>query len=317
MDRLEQVIPKDIIKGLISSTLEGLKSGDHFYDQFHYVNRKFIDQNLDVFSSIVADAIEKDHPGVTASDLAYVNDFVAPVNLDNAQIHTRHKTNKYEWHVDGIDRSIGPCYNLWIPLYRKSALANLDDRSLFDVLERNNVPELYQPNGDPVAVQLYDGQREDEKMLAVAQQFIGVSKDEMSRSVFYHCKSGKMKIIPKNKLNKTSVIRPIIGDAYIFNSSQIHSSGPSDFERIGISIKFIVKNPKHGFRKVMNENRAQSLPLTSWGSLFVGCYDQFEDFTSFKNYIDFCIMDEKVMTARNQSKVDSVKTVLEEIMLEV
>jgi hypothetical protein len=145
---LKQVLSAEFLRQLAESTAQGIARRDCFYDQLHYVNRRFVVEHFERLAGLVVNAVRELHPGITSRDLTYVNDFVAPVNLANAQIHTESKDNKYAWHNDGIDRVLRPCYNLWIPLYRRAALNQLDDRSLFDVLTPAACPRLYDAEGN-------------------------------------------------------------------------------------------------------------------------------------------------------------------------
>ena len=317
MHKIEQTLSTSFLKELTLSTIQGLEKKDCFYDQFHYVNRHFVEKNYEFLSTIICNVIEQFHPGLKNSDLAFVNDFVAPVNLEDAQIHTQNMDNKYGWHIDGIDRSIGPCYNLWIPLFRRESLSVIDDKSLFDVIERTSVPSLYLDNGDPISNGFFlpsDLEVDEQKL---AQQFIGISDDVMGSSVLLHGVSGKIQAFPCDELRTTPVVKPELGDAYVFSSNQYHASGSSSFARVGISIKFIVKNPELGFRKLLTEDRSGQLPLTSWYSLYMGSYDQFDDFTSYQDYIDFSISNQKDVLDENQNKIDCVKNEMNHILNEL
>lgn len=314
MIKIERLLPNSVCKELIQSTINGIKDKNCYYDQLHYVNRKFIARNYDFISEIVVSNLQNIMPGLKPSDLVYVNDFVAPVNLENAQIHTQDKSNKYGWHIDGIDRSIGPCFNLWIPFYRKAALKNLNNQSLFNVIERGSSPLLYKENGDPKANYIIYPEELRPDQIDVVCRFLDISKKSLMESIILPCLNGRIEIIPKDALIQTEVIKPQLGDGFIFASNQYHASGASSFERIGISIKFLVSNEKFGFRDL---GRGGSLPLSSWHSLFLGCYDQFGDFKSYENFIDYCILGEQAALNDNQLKLDSISHVLEEILSEI
>lgn len=315
MFHLEKVIPNEYLVDLVNCSIRGLENKDCYFDQFHYLNREFVSSHLSFLTELVAEKIAPLYPGLCVTDLTYVNDFVAPVNLESARIHADNEENRYSWHVDGIDRSIGPCYNLWIPLFRQSALAGSDDKSVFDLIERKKTPELYYDNGDPKTYGplLYPSNLDDID-LELARDYLGVSSEELSESVMLTSNSGRLEILPEKKIVKTSVTRPKMGDAYLFSSNQIHSSGPSNFERIGISIKFIVNNRDLGFRDI---RVGRTLPLQSWGDLFVGCYYQYDDFTSYRKYLGVCIANEFEVLTQHKKEIDSVLLVLRQIRKEL
>ena len=315
MFHLEKVIPNELLVDLVNCSIRGLENKDCYFDQFHYLNREVVNSHLSFLTELVAEQIAPFHPGLCVADLTYVNDFVAPVNLEGARIHADNEDNKYGWHVDGIDRSIGPCYNLWIPLYRQSALKGSDDKSIFDVIERKNTPNLYYENGDPKTYGplIYPNDLDDRE-LELARDYLGVSSEELNESVMLTCNSGRLETLPENKIVKTSVTRPVMGDAYLFSSNQLHSSGPSNFERIGISIKFIVNNRDLGFRDI---RVGHTLPLQSWADLFIGCYYQFDDFTSYRKYLGVCIANEFEVLTQHKKKIDCVLLVLRQIRNEL
>jgi hypothetical protein len=317
MIKIAQVLPNSFCKELIKSTISGIKDKNCYYDQLHYVNRRFIASNYDFISEIVASNLQNIMPGLKSSDLVYVNDFVAPVNLENAQIHTKDKSNKYGWHIDGIDRSIGPCFNLWIPFYRKAALRNLNNQSLFNVIERGNSPLLYKENGDPRANAIVYPEELHPVNIDLTTRYLGISRKNLMENVILPCLNGRIEIVSKDSLVQTEVVKPKLGDGFIFASNQYHASGASSLERIGISIKFLVSNRKFGFRHLLNEDRSGSLPLSNWLGLFLGCYDQFGDFKSYENFIDDCILGEQFALNTNQLKLDSIRYVLEEIFSEM
>lgn len=316
MLQLKKAIPNNLISDLVQSTILGLENKDCYFDQFHYVNRHFVDKNLEFFTTLIAKALNPKHPGITSSDLTFVNDFVAPVNLENAQIHTGRKDNKYDWHIDGIDRVMGPCYNLWIPLYRKSALKKSDDQSLFDVMEKKNVPGLYTEKGEAKTYFFIDPLALSKEEFLLAQDYLNTSEKTLTESVVLYCLNGKSEVFPHDKFKLTSVTSPEIGDAYLFSSSEFHSSGPSEFERVGITLKFIVNNAEQGFKHISNENR-MIRPLAGWDNLFLGCYFQFGELTSYQKYIDLCIGWEREQLESHEKEVNCVLSVLREIQQEI
>ena len=319
MFKLKSVVPKNLIKDLVISSISGLEQENCYYDQFHYVNRNWVDKNIDFLTSVIAETLSEIHPGISKKDLSYVNDFVAPVNLENGQIHSLTVDNKYPWHVDGVDRWLGPCYNFWIPLYRQKAIENLDDRSVFDVIERHSTPSLYFTNGDPKTDYfLSSTEHFDEQKKSFYQDYLKLSAQELQENILLMHLTGETELIPSRDLAPTGVVRPEIGDAYVFASNQFHASGTSTFERIGISIKFIINNPNLGFRN-LGRGGTVLQPTESWLDLFLSSYFQNGDFTSFRKYLDIAFDQEYVLTdfLHNKEKVDCILGVLEDIAEEV
>lgn len=318
MIKLTQALSDDLLLQLVRSTLNGIATKDCFYNQLHYINRGFIDANFAQLTSIMAEGLADLHPGISADDIAYVNDFVAPVNLvDSAvrNVHPSNRGNKYQWHIDTIDQWFGPCYNLWIPLYRQQALAQLDDRSLFNVMDPEGLDELYDADGLPRTDQLADGANRPPGYLNIVEEFSGIDIDSLRQSFVYYDAKGKIGVLPKDQIYTQSVRRPDLGDAFIFQSNQFHASGPSKFERVGISIKFIVSNPQLGFKEY--DSFRHPAPMQGWEGVFTGCYAQFKDFTSFRKYLPECIANEQNMLHKNQHKLDNIASVLTDIESEM
>ncbi|TMN45127.1 hypothetical protein [Pseudoalteromonas sp. S2755] len=318
MLKLDKAISDELLLGLVRSTIRGIEAKDCFYNQLHYVNRKFVEAHANALLDIVVAALQDIHPGICRDDIAYVNDFVAPVNLKNSAVRPvteLNKANKYQWHVDSIDQWLGPCYNLWIPLYRQSALEKLSEQPLFEVMTSEQVPSLYGNNNIPKTNFLIDGATQAPDYLGLAQEFTGIEIEKLRDSYLYHDAKGKIHILPKSDMQSTTVVKPQLGDAYIFRANQFHSSGPSEFERIGVAMKFIITNPKYGFKE--HDEFRFPPPFAGWEGLFTGCYAQFKDFTSFKKYIDFSIVGEQLELRNNQDKLNNICVVLSEIEQEL
>jgi hypothetical protein len=307
MFHLRQVLSADFLRELAESTESGIVSRDCFYDQLHYVNRRFVLGHFEELAALVVRALRTLHPGITNRDLTYVNDFVAPVNLTNARIHTADKQNKYGWHNDGIDAVLRPCYNLWIPLFRRSAFSGLDERSVFDVLTPATCPRLYDAGGNPKSSFLFGPSSHLPQSREVIAQLLNVPENNLEDYKFFH--SGeKMEKIAVTELVPISVVRPTLGDCYVFDSSCFHASGPSDFERIGISIKFLVNNRQYGFRVLPHS----ALPLGWWG-MFICWYDQYRNFSAYENVLETFIGGEQALLEQNADKLECVRDVLLEI----
>lgn len=307
MIHLKQALPAEFLRQLAESTADGIGRRDCFYDQFHYVNRRFVARHFERLAGLVADALLESLPGITAADLTYINDFVAPVNLVDAQIHSQLKNNQYGWHNDVIDHVLQPCYNLWIPLYRRSALAALDDRSVFDVLMPADNPGFYDADGKlrctfPWSSRLllpYDRE--------IFAKLVGVPVARLDDYLYFH-DGVKTRRIPPAELRPVSVVRPQLGDCYLFNSSFLHASGPSGFERIGISIKFLVHNPDLGFRVL----RHSSSPFAqgAWWGMFISWYEQRGTFSAYEEALDMYLARERPLLERNAHKLECVRAVL-------
>jgi hypothetical protein len=308
MFHLKQVLSSGFLSQLAESTAQGIARRDCFYDQLHYVNRRFVGEHFEHLAALVANAVGKLHPGITTRDLTYVNDFVAPINLANGQVaHTEAKDNKLDWHHDAIDMAMRPCYNLWIPLYRRAALTGLDDQSVFDVLTPISCPQLYDTEGNPKCNFLWNAKPlvpYDREILA---QLVGVPVANLHNYKFFNT-GGKTEKISVAELTPLSVVRPALGDCYVFNSSCVHASGPSGFERVGISIKFLVNNPKLGFR---------ALPLFAlphgWWGMFICWYYQYGDFGKYQEVLDTFIMREQPLLEQNADKLKCVRDVLQQV----
>jgi hypothetical protein len=304
MFHLQQVLSTGLLSELAESTAEGLARRDCFYDQFHYINRRFVAKHFEELAGLVVESVSHLRPGITVSDLTYVNDFVAPINLVNGQIHTELKDNKYGWHNDGIDKMLRPCYNLWIPLWRRSALTQLDDQSLFDVLTPTSCPPLYDAAGNLRCAFIWNTRPLGPHDRDIVSKLLGVPLTHLDDYVYCATSWGTEKIL-NSEFNTVSVVRPQLGDCYIFDSSNLHASGPSRFERVGVSIKFLVNNPKLGF-EVLPHFMA---PL-GWGGMFVCCYDQFRNFSAYQDLLPMYISREQPMFEQNADKLESVREVL-------
>lgn len=307
MFHLKRVLSTEFLRELAESTAEGLARRDCFYDQFHYVNRRFVERHFEQLAGLVVESVRELRPGITTSDLTYVNDFVAPVNLANAQIHTGVKENKYGWHNDGIDRALRPCYNLWIPLYRKSALAGLDDQSVFDVLTPASCPRLYHADGSLRCDFFWSAKQFSPCHREIIAKLVGVSLGNLDDFVYFNSGT-RIDKIPVPEVTPVSVVRPQLGDCYIFDSGHLHASGPSGFERVGISLKFLVNNPRLGFRALPN-----SLLPIGWCGMFICWYQQFQSFSAYQDVLDTYIRQEQPLLERNADKLECVREVLTDV----
>lgn len=315
MFHLKRALPARLLKELAESTAEGLARRDCFFNQFHYVNRRFVAKHFEQLAGLVVAAVSAAHPGITTRDLTYVNDFVVPVNLSNAQIHSHLRNNKYVWHADGIDRVLQPCYNLWIPLYRRAALAGLDDRSVFDVLTPAACPRFYDADGRLK----YDNFPWDPEPLPppdrlLLAKLVGIPASSVGDYLYFHDGNRTTKVTPA-ELTAVSVVRPQLGDCHVFNSSHLHASGPSAFERIGVSIKFLVSNPERGFR-VLPHSSSPFAPGGWWG-MFVSWYDRSGNLSAYQEVLDMYLARERPMLERNADKLDCVRSVLLQIAAEL
>ncbi len=307
MFHLKSVFSAELLEELAESTVQGLARRDCFYDQFHYVNRRFVEKHFEELAGLVVESVRGLRPGITTSDLTYVNDFVAPVNLTNAQIHTQVKENKYGWHNDAIDRVLGPCYNIWIPLYRKSAITGLDGQSVFDVLTPASCPGLYHAGGGLRCAYFWSTRRHSPCDREIVSKLVGVPLTDLDDYVYFNVGAGIEKM-SLSALTPVSVVRPQLGDCYVFDSSHFHASGPSTFERVGISVKFLVNNPRLGFRALPH-----GLMPNGWCGMFICWYHQSGSFSAYQDVLDTYIKGEQPLLERNADKLECVSEVLEEV----
>lgn len=311
MIHLKQVLSRPFLRELAESSARGIENLDCFYDQCHYVNRRFVAKHREEFAALIIGAIRDFHPGITAADLTYVNDFLAPVNLANAQIaYTESRENRYGWHYDSIDAVLRPCYNVWIPIYRQSALRRLDDLSIFDVLTPATCPKLYDSAGNPKCHFLWSSKRflkHDRELLAA---LVGVPLATLDEYFYFHTGERTDKISAKD-LTPLSVVRPTLGDCYVFDSSCLHASGPSSFERIGVSVKFLVNRPELGFR-VLPHFAAPYEPYVqhAWWGMFVSWYEKSGSFFAYEEVLDSYIARERHLLRQNAGKLECVRGVL-------
>jgi len=313
MFRLEQALSAKLLRELAESTAEGLARRDCFYDQFHYVNRRFVAEHFEQLAGLVVESVRPLRPGITTSDLTYVNDFVSPVNLANAHIYLNSdvKENKYGWHNDAIDRWLRPCYNLWIPLYPQSTLVDLDDQSLFDVLTPTSCPQLYDADGNVRCEFFWSTKLLPPADRQIVAKLVGLPLTSLDDYVYFNSSAGTEKI-PLAELTPVPVVRPQLGDCYVFDSSNQHASGPSRFERVGISVKFLVKNPELGFRTLPH-----SMVPVGWAGMFICWYDQFQSFSAYRNVIDMYIEREQPLLEQNADKLECVREYLLRVCAEL
>jgi hypothetical protein len=306
MFHLEQVLSMKLLRELAESTAKGLARRDCFYDQLHYVNRRFVAEHFEQLAGLVVEAVRQVRPGITLRDLTYVNDFVSPVNLSNAHIYVNSgvKENKYGWHNDAIDRWLRPCYNLWIPLYPASTLAQLDDESLFDVLTPASCPKLYDAQGSVRCDYFWSTQMLPPVDRQVVSRLVGLPLGSLDDYVYFNSSAGTQKVL-LSELTPVSVVRPQLGDCYVFDSSNQHASGPSGFERVGISVKFLVNNPELGFRIFPH-----SMVPVGWAGMFICWYDQFRSFRAYQDVIDLYIEREQPLLEQNKDKLECVRDFL-------
>lgn len=314
MFHLRQALSAPFLKQLAESTAHGIARRDCFYDQFHYVNRRFVATHFEQLAGLVVEAVSELRPGITTRDLTYINDFVAPVNLANAQIHSQYRNNSYVWHNDVIDHVLQPCYNLWIPLYRRSALAGLDDRSVFDVLTPASCPRFYDADGkltctfpwSPTMLLPFDRE--------IFAKLVGVPTARLDDYLFFHTGEKTEKISPA-ELTPVSVVRPALGDCYVFDSSCLHATGPAAFERVGISMKFLVSNPKLGFRVL--PHASSPFAQGAWWGMFIAWYEQRGSFSAYQEALDMYLMRERPLLERNADKLECVRAVLLQVAQEL
>lgn len=313
MFHLEQVLSLRLLRELAESTAKGLARRDCFYDQFHYVNRRFVAEHFEQLAGLVVECVRPLRPGITVRDLTYVNDFVSPVNLANAHIYLNSgvKENKYGWHNDAIDRWLRPCYNLWIPLYPPSTLAQLDDQSLFDVLTPASCPTLYDADGSARCDYFWSTELLPAVDRQIVAKLVGLPLSSLDHYVYFSSSAGTQQV-PLSELTPVPVVRPKLGDCYVFDSSNQHASGASGFERVGISIKFLVNNPELGFRVLPH-----SMVPVGWAGMFICWYDQFRTFSAYQDVIGLYIEREQSLLGQNSDKLECVRQFLLQVCAEL
>src|SRR6185437_9347875 len=309
----KQVLSTKLLRDLADSTARGLARRDCFYDQFHYVNRKFVAEHFEQLAGFVVESVRHLRPGITTRDLTYVNDFVSPVNLAYAHVYLNSdvKENRYGWHNDAIDRWLRPCYNLWIPLYPPSTRAELDDQSLFDVLTPVSCPPLYDADGNGRCEFFWRTQMLSPLDREIVSNLVGLPLTRLDDYVYFNSSAGTKKV-PLSELTPVPVLRPQLGDCYVFDSSNQHASGPSGFERVGISVKFLVNNPELGFRVLPHS----MLPI-GWAGMFICWYDQFRSFRAYEDVIDMYIEREQSLLEKNADKLECVRELLLQVCAEL
>jgi hypothetical protein len=92
---------KAFLSDMMEELLARMRGGQFIADQMHFMGMPYVLKHLDHFTDVLAKALQERIPGCRGSEFAYVNDFVAPVNLQNASIHTLRPDNKYSLHIDG------------------------------------------------------------------------------------------------------------------------------------------------------------------------------------------------------------------------
>lgn len=314
MFRLKQVLSAAMLKELAESTADGLDRRDCFYDQFHYVNRRFVAKHFEQLAALVVSAVSELHPGVSIRDITYVNDFVSPVNLPNAAIHNQEKSNRYGWHSDAIDWIFRPCYNLWIPLYCRAALNDVDDRSVFDVLTPAGCPRFYDACGKLQCSVPWSPRGLPQSEREAFSKLVSVPIGDLDNYLYFHTGERVEKMFP-SELTPVSVVRPRLGDCYVFDSSSLHASGPSGFERVGISIKFLLHNPALGFHIL--PHLLSPVGMGTWLGMFIFWYEQYGTFSAYQDVLDIYLRRERDMLDRNSTKLECVRAVLLQVAREL
>lgn len=307
---LSLAIEGEVLNSLLDSTVHGIADKDCFFDQLHYVNRHFVKQHGPYLKSLVANKLQTLHQGITTEDLTYVNDFIAPINLNNAQIHTSQKGNRYGWHSDLIDRHISPCYNLWIPLFTDEAISNYDGLSLFNVIEKDKCPAVYKNFEQDAPVNAMEMSHLGLEFQNVTCEFLQKDLADIENSLIILGKSGAYRSVDLDQINVSSVKNPTPGGAYLFGSDQLHSTGDSSLKRIGIVFKFLINNPKFGFKKSECISRDSPDPISNWGSLFLSSYYQFNDFISYEKFLPVAIQYQRKLLEDNIEKLHDIKSYL-------
>ena len=130
-----------------------------------------------------------------------------------------------------MDRFVGPCFNLWIPLFLDEAY---DRKTLLEVKARDPTFQyaLYSLADKAILRNCSVGKE------FCAQHDINVT-DDNECVLFFDVKTNRYQTCRVEDLERGmhGIYRGSIGDALVFESSLLHRSGESTFPRIGISIK--------------------------------------------------------------------------------
>jgi hypothetical protein len=131
-----------------------------------------------------------------------------------------------------VDRFVGPCFNMWIPLFNDE---DYDGKTLLEVKSRDPAfPYSMYSLADKSAFQ----------NCPVGSQFCAQNDIDLKDKellLFFDVGANRYRTCKAEELERGmhGIYRGSIGDVCIFESSQLHRSGESSFPRIGISIKVI------------------------------------------------------------------------------
>jgi hypothetical protein len=145
----------------------------------------------------------------------------------------------------------------------------------------------------------------------IVSKLVGLPPTSLDHYVYFNSSAGTEKI-PLSELTPVPVVRPKLGDCYVFDSSNQHASGPSGFERVGISIKFLVNNPKLGFRTLPH-----SMVPVGWAGMFICWYDQFRRFSAYQDVVDRFIEREQPLLEQHSDKLECVRELLLQVCAEL
>jgi hypothetical protein len=271
MEVVKNALSNDFLAEFVRSSIINMENKKFFSTHdtdfvMTYCNFGFLMKHKETFGEILVKALRKRFPNCSVDDFVYINDFTANVNIPGIERREKDSiytsSNKLGWHRDGTDSYIGPCYNLWIPLF--SSEFQYDNKSYLEYVN----PES-EMNAHPSNILFEHEFFVRNEVAAKNMQFLGLPQP--SSDVFYYWNNQE----PKWACEKTSeidaakksVFRSILGDAYVFDSSIYHKSGSSMTPRIALSAKFLYKP----LLKVHRFPPRQPFP-SSWISLLLSCY---------------------------------------------
>jgi hypothetical protein len=294
--RMPAAFSKDFLLELVALVLPRMSSGEFVADQLHFVAMPFALKNTQLFGEVLSQALRERYPGCTAKDFCYVNDFVAPVNLQNANIHTSRPDNKYELHIDGVDRFVGPCFNVWIPLFDNEDAYDLE--TLLEVKAGDS--RWYEQHYLYCLANKTDLLEESSAVEFCKATRINVDDDSV---LFFDVRKGKLVSCATTELERgmIGVQRGALGDAVVFESALLHRSGKSSFPRVGFSFKFLYK-PALEFRRKPHE----PMDLGDWMGLYVMSICQNpDDVMSFVALVPHAIASKKNLKRISKQKTQT------------
>ncbi|MGD8926280.1 MAG: hypothetical protein PVG20_05500 [Thioalkalispiraceae bacterium] len=244
MYNIKHAFPREFLNELVLNTIQNIQKGNMLIDQYHFVNYQFIQENIDTFKKVVLDCLVENgvEPDLRMDNLIYINDFAAVVNVDDYVT--------YKWHWDLIDRNLEPgaCYNLWIPVFNEDDRVFYDNKPLMSVIpfDHEGPCDIY--NVSPwKLMKVYEkdkvfNQQEVEWYNAHATGDDGILNGGEEVCEYIDLETKKLHFAPFSKYKQQHITLGDYGDCAVFCSRQYHKTGTSLFPRLGIAIKFAIRD---------------------------------------------------------------------------